>query len=72
MFFTDVSDETESFLHDYVKLSDLQSLPKNKPLLSVFLRFLGQELLFFDLNQDVVQRILKVSYFFPFQTLYIE
>ncbi|KAG7327844.1 hypothetical protein KOW79_009450 [Hemibagrus wyckioides] len=40
-------------------LSDWQSLPKNKPLLSVFLRFLGQELSFFDLNQDVVQRILK-------------
>ncbi|XP_053094184.1 vitellogenin 3, phosvitinless [Pangasianodon hypophthalmus] len=40
-------------------LSDWQSLPKNKPLLSVFLRFFGQEVSFFDLNQDVVQRILK-------------
>ncbi|KAK3561887.1 hypothetical protein QTP86_017452, partial [Hemibagrus guttatus] len=40
-------------------LSDWQSLPKNKPLLSVFLRFFGQELSFFDLNPDVVQRILK-------------
>ncbi|XP_046713777.1 vitellogenin 3, phosvitinless [Silurus meridionalis] len=40
-------------------LSDWQSLPKNKPLLSVFVRFFGQEVSFFDFNHDVVQKILK-------------
>ncbi|XP_053491065.1 vitellogenin 3, phosvitinless [Ictalurus furcatus] len=40
-------------------LSDWQSLHKKKPLLSVFVRFFGQEVSFFDLNQDVIQRILK-------------
>ncbi|XP_027016008.1 vitellogenin 3, phosvitinless isoform X1 [Tachysurus fulvidraco] len=40
-------------------LSDWQSLPKNKPLLSVFLRLFGQEVSFFDLNQDFVQKVLK-------------
>lgn len=61
MFLTDVSDKTESFVHYLLKLSDWQSLPKNKPLLSVFLRLFGQEVSFFDLNQDVVQKVLKVS-----------
>ncbi|TSM94622.1 Adhesion G protein-coupled receptor L4 [Bagarius yarrelli] len=42
-------------------LSDWQSLPKNKPLLSGFLRILGQEVSFFDLNQDIIQKIFKVK-----------
>ncbi|KAI4904260.1 hypothetical protein NFI96_031791, partial [Prochilodus magdalenae] len=40
-------------------LSDWQSVPKNKPLLSIYARLFGQELSFLDLNQDVVQQILK-------------
>ncbi|KAI5614684.1 vitellogenin 3, phosvitinless precursor, partial [Silurus asotus] len=40
-------------------LSDWQSLPKNKSLLSVFVRLFGQEVLSFDFNHDVVQKILK-------------
>ncbi|KAK1806020.1 hypothetical protein P4O66_013062 [Electrophorus voltai] len=40
-------------------LSDFQSLPKDKPLLSVYARVFGQEVSFVDLNQDVIQKILK-------------
>ncbi|XP_036441837.1 vitellogenin 3, phosvitinless [Colossoma macropomum] len=40
-------------------LSDWQSVPKNNPLLSVHARVFGQEVSFLDLNQDVVQQILK-------------
>uniref|UniRef100_A0A4W4HEK0 Vitellogenin domain-containing protein n=1 Tax=Electrophorus electricus TaxID=8005 RepID=A0A4W4HEK0_ELEEL len=39
--------------------SDFQSLPKDKPLLSVYARVFGQEVSFVDLNQDVIQKILK-------------
>uniref|UniRef100_A0A4W4HES3 Vitellogenin domain-containing protein n=1 Tax=Electrophorus electricus TaxID=8005 RepID=A0A4W4HES3_ELEEL len=41
--------------------SDFQSLPKDKPLLSVYARVFGQEVSFVDLNQDVIQKILKVN-----------
>uniref|UniRef100_A0A3B4CH62 Vitellogenin domain-containing protein n=1 Tax=Pygocentrus nattereri TaxID=42514 RepID=A0A3B4CH62_PYGNA len=40
-------------------LSDWQSFPKNKPLLSVYARVFGQEVSFLDLDLDVVQQILK-------------
>uniref|UniRef100_A0A8B9JBC7 Vitellogenin 3, phosvitinless n=1 Tax=Astyanax mexicanus TaxID=7994 RepID=A0A8B9JBC7_ASTMX len=36
-----------------------KSLPRNKPLLSAYLRIFGQEVSFLDLNQDVVQLIIK-------------
>ncbi|KAG9266776.1 vitellogenin-like [Astyanax mexicanus] len=41
------------------KLLDWKSLPRNKPLLSAYLRIFGQEVSFLDLNQDVVQLIIK-------------
>ncbi|XP_072515969.1 vitellogenin 3, phosvitinless [Salminus brasiliensis] len=40
-------------------LSDWQSLPKDKPLLSVYARVFGQEVSFMDLDRDVIQQILK-------------
>ncbi|KAM9461855.1 vitellogenin 3, phosvitinless [Clarias gariepinus] len=40
-------------------LSDWQAHPKHKPLLSASVRLFGQEIAFFDLNQDAVQRTLK-------------
>ncbi|XP_076880480.1 vitellogenin 3, phosvitinless isoform X2 [Brachyhypopomus gauderio] len=40
-------------------VSKWQSLPKDKPLLSVYARVFGQEVSFVDLNQNVIQKILK-------------
>uniref|UniRef100_A0A4W4HER4 Vitellogenin domain-containing protein n=1 Tax=Electrophorus electricus TaxID=8005 RepID=A0A4W4HER4_ELEEL len=45
--FKDRSGITKDF-----ELSDFQSLPKDKPLLSVYARVFGQEVSFVDLNQD--------------------
>uniref|UniRef100_A0A4W4HE82 Vitellogenin domain-containing protein n=1 Tax=Electrophorus electricus TaxID=8005 RepID=A0A4W4HE82_ELEEL len=42
-----------------MKIVNFQSLPKDKPLLSVYARVFGQEVSFVDLNQDVIQKILK-------------
>ncbi|KAL2090106.1 hypothetical protein ACEWY4_014794 [Coilia grayii] len=40
-------------------LSDMKSLPKNKPLLTTYLRAFGQELFFADLNKDIIQWFIK-------------
>ncbi|XP_064190201.1 vitellogenin 3, phosvitinless [Anguilla rostrata] len=40
-------------------LADWQSLPKDKPLLSVFARAFGQEVLFADINRDMIQSTIQ-------------
>ncbi|XP_036375440.1 vitellogenin 3, phosvitinless [Megalops cyprinoides] len=37
-------------------LSEWQSLPKDKPLLSAFVRVFGQEVFYIDINRDMIQR----------------
>ncbi|KAJ8376432.1 hypothetical protein SKAU_G00070120 [Synaphobranchus kaupii] len=40
-------------------LSDWQSLPKDKPLLSAFARVFGQEVFFADINRDMIQSTIQ-------------
>ncbi|XP_041912175.1 vitellogenin 3, phosvitinless [Alosa sapidissima] len=40
-------------------LSDMKSLPKDKPILTLYSRLFGQEWFFADLDKDIIQQIIK-------------
>lgn len=44
----------------FLKLSDWQNLPKDKPLLSVYASVFGQEAFWMDFSGEFIQSIIKV------------